>query len=388
MRFDDVQIVPYDATPFPVILAQPQPVTTHEGGRARFSITLARPQDAVIRWRLLRPNLSTDIATGTSTTLDMVARYAGSVVADILTGAGDITSSPAALNLVGQPGLSVDNRYARDDTASPAGSALLGNAVWKPTTRQGESSVIRLTNAATGNLGAFILPDQDRGARVKSLLARFEVRVREWSGPPADGWSFSWATDLPATPFGEEGAGGGLRVSFDTYDNNDGFPKPEAPAVTIFWQGALVADIPLDIAEFLTAEDWAPVTVYVSSGGRLTVQYRGFPLVNDLPLANYAGLTGGSFGWAARTGLFYAEHSIRHIDLSTVREVPFIEMRPWGAEGVVVEFEGILESSQSSGVLGAWLWEASQSPFYDYFAFPGDPEQPYYSRKFFRAVAP
>jgi hypothetical protein len=388
MRFDDIQIVPYDTTPFPVILVHPQPFTTHEGGRAKFSITLARPQDAVIRWRLLQPNLSTDIVTGTSTTLEMTARYAGNIVADILTGAGEITSSPAALTLTGRPGLSVDNRFAWDDTAIPAGAALSGNAAWQPTTRAGDSSSILLTSAAAGQQGTFILPDLDGGEKVKSLFARFEVRVRQWSNPPADGWSFSWAPDLPATPFGEEGAGSGLRVSFDTYDNNDGFPRPEAPAVTVFWKGVQVADVPLNIAELLTAEDWAPVTVYVSSGGRLTIQYRGLPLVTDLQLASHAGFAGAKFGWAARTGLFYAEHSVRRIELGTVREIPQISMRRWGTRGVIVEFEGVLDSTWISGDIQQWFFESAQSPFYDYFPVPNDPKFPYYSRKFYRAWAP
>ncbi len=387
MRFDDIQIIPYDTTPFPVILSHPQPFTTHEGGRAKFSITLARPQDAIIRWRLLQPNLSTDISTGTATAMEMTARYAGNVVADVFTGAGQITSNPAALTLTGRPGLSVDNRYAREETTPPAGAAFTGNAAWLPVAREGDTSSILLTNAAAGQNGTFILPDQDAGARVKSLLARFDVRVRQWSNPPADGWSFSWAPDLPATPFGEDGAGSGLRVSFDTFDNA-GFPFPEAPAVTVFWSGAQVAHVPMLINEFLTAEEWAPVTVYVSSGGRLTIQYRGLPVLTDLQLPNYAGFAGARFGWGARTGLYYAEHSVRGIELSTVRESPMISIRPQGTGGVLIEFEGLLDSTWITGDLREWFWTASQSPYYDPFPIRNDPKFPWYSRKFYRAWAP
>jgi hypothetical protein len=388
MRFDDIQIAPYDTTPYPVILAHPQPFLTHEGGRAKFAVTLARPQDALIRWRLLAGNSSTDIATGTSTTLEMTARYSGRIVADIKTGAGEITSNPADLTVIGQPVLSVENRYAWSDTLSPSGAVYTGNAAWQATTREGDSSSVVLTGAATGQNGTFILPDQDGGEKVKSLLARFEVRVRQWSNPPADGWSFSWAPDLPATLFGEEGAGSGLRVSFDSYDNNDGFPRPEAPALTVYWKGVQVADVPLNIAELLTAEDWVPVLVYVSSGGRLTIQYRGLALVTDLQLASYAGFAGAKFGWAARTGLFFAEHSVRRIELGTVREVPQISMRPWGTHGVIVEFEGVLDSTWITGDIQQWFFESAQSPFYDYFPARNDPKFPYYSRKFYRAWAP
>ena len=41
---------------------------------------------------------------------------------------------------------------------------------------------------------------------------------------PADGYSFSFG-DIPNTSWGEEGAGAGITVAFDTWDNGGG----EAP---------------------------------------------------------------------------------------------------------------------------------------------------------------
>src|SRR5262249_9614559 len=69
---------------------------------------------------------------------------------------------------------------------------------------------------------------------VYGFTATFKVRMGFGSPVPADGFSFVWGNNLPGTAFGEEGAGYGLVISFDTSDDGNG----EAPAIDVRWRSA------------------------------------------------------------------------------------------------------------------------------------------------------
>lgn len=61
-------------------------------------------------------------------------------------------------------------------------------------------------------------------------VAVWRMRVGGGANVPADGSSFVLASDVPDSPFGGDGAGSGLLVGFDTYDNGT---SEEAPEITI-----------------------------------------------------------------------------------------------------------------------------------------------------------
>ncbi len=59
-----------------------------------------------------------------------------------------------------------------------------------------------------------VLDDLDSGQVIGSFTARFKLLIGGGNG--AEGFSFNFAPDLPDLRFGQEGAGQGLTVSFDT----------------------------------------------------------------------------------------------------------------------------------------------------------------------------
>ncbi len=160
--------------------------------------------------------------------------------------------------------------------------------------------VVRLTPDANDQSGALILGDLAAGAPVFGFEADFRVRILPTSNPPADGFSFNWATDLPEDGVGltEEGAGQGLTVSFDLYDNGGG----EAPAIDLKWGGVTVAhrSVPADL--FLLNSNFVDVHLSLTADGRVDVTYGGQQIYEREPIVWVTALTGARFGLGARTG--------------------------------------------------------------------------------------
>src|SRR5947208_3742198 len=96
----------------------------------------------------------------------------------------------------------------------PAGTAVYGSATNDTTGGYTNSGCIKLTTTA-GGTGSLIIGDLDSGQPVDNFVVSFKALVGGGTG--ADGFSFSFANDLPAGAFGEDGAGSGLRVEFDTF---------------------------------------------------------------------------------------------------------------------------------------------------------------------------
>src|SRR6185503_7142212 len=108
------------------------------------------------------------------------------------------------------------------------------------------SGVLKLTIGGQnipGHVGTFIVNDLNAGAPVYGMTASFDTRIGGGTTPPADGMSFVWASDLPDAPFGEDGLGSGLTVTFDIYDNGGG----EAPAIDVSYRGVVIASTKVPI---------------------------------------------------------------------------------------------------------------------------------------------
>ena len=69
---------------------------------------------------------------------------------------------------------------------------------------------LKITTNVNSLQGSYIIDDLDAGGPVNSFTATFKARVGGGTHPPADGWSFCFATDLPLGSWSEEGAGTGL----------------------------------------------------------------------------------------------------------------------------------------------------------------------------------
>ena len=198
----------------------------------------------------------------------------------------------------------------------PAGSSVYGNAVV-------DSGVLKLTNAIIVQDGYFYVNDLDAGQPVTELMVSFKMLVGGGNSTPyfpADGLSFSFASDLPSSPTsanyqGEEGAGSGLRVSFDTWDNG----APDAIAIDVFFGSALKGRTQFQSSQGPSGNTFYDVLIKLDADGTLDLSY-GFygvnPVFSNLQ-TGYTPITGGTFGFAARTGGANDNHWIDDLSITT-----------------------------------------------------------------------
>jgi hypothetical protein len=88
-----------------------------------------------------------------------------------------------------------------------------------------------------------------------------KVRVGGGTSVPADGFSFVWASDLQDGTFGEDGAGSGLVVSFDIYDNGNS----EVPAIDVRFGSMDVASTKVPITFLETGDNFVDVIIRLES---------------------------------------------------------------------------------------------------------------------------
>jgi hypothetical protein len=128
------------------------------------------------------------------------------------------------------------------------------------------SACLHLTDPVDSQSGSWIINDLLPGRSVGAFTASFKFRVGGGGGA-AEGISFCIANDLPTSGSGAEGAGSGLRICYDSYDNGGG----EAPALDIKWGSTVVRWVPLGPP--ITDTDWRTVTVSMGADGMLDLVF-------------------------------------------------------------------------------------------------------------------
>ncbi len=204
----------------------------------------------------------------------------------------------------------------------PAGTSIFGDAVIEDGLSAGNGA-LKLTKAVNVQLGAFYLDPLDPGTATQSFTATFQALVGggsgETGGLPADGFSFNFANDLPASPANgafalEEGLGTGLTVSFDTYDNGAAFGDPvPPPVIDVKIGGTTIASYQTPISLGMNFID---VVIDLHADGTLDVGYGGTAAFTGLA-TGYAPITNGQFALAARTGGFNDNHWIDDLSIRT-----------------------------------------------------------------------
>lgn len=177
----------------------------------------------------------------------------------------------------------------------PVGARIYGSAVIENDGGVGNSGALKLTSGLSQQ-GFLVLDDLDPD----QLLAGFRVAFNARAGSDAiianqgNGFSFSFAPDIPDGPFPrpEEGIGSGLRVSFDTYNNGGA----EAPAIEVTFAGVELASRRVNFLP--TGPNLVPVVIRVDPDGTLAVVYNGNLVISNLPC--YAPIS-GRFSFAAET---------------------------------------------------------------------------------------
>src|ERR1043166_3267749 len=178
----------------------------------------------------------------------------------------------------------------------PAGTAIYGNAV--VLTNLGvDGGCLQLTTNVNNQNAGFIISDLDSGGVIGSFVANFMVSLGGGTTPPADGFSFNFAGDLPNGVMNEDGAGSGLRIEFDTYDNGSG----DIIGVDVWWQGAIVTSYQLDPSMLTNYPSYYPVTIGLTSSSNLNMTFNGTALYTDYSIPGFAPLA-GRFGFGGRCG--------------------------------------------------------------------------------------
>ncbi len=208
-----------------------------------------------------------------------------------------------------------------------------------------DSRVAKLTIEEANQTGALLVDDFNDGVPIGSIIARFDVAVgKELEGAPADGFSFAWAPEVHTGtgPFGEEGTGNGLVVSFDTYLNEN-----DNTGIAVRWLGETVAEVVMAPAELTFFPDYVRVVVKVDADGTVDVWYGDRVIFHDLPVTGFTPLAGAGFGWGARTGGANENVWIDNIRLTASPVAPpagGIEIRRVGGN-IEVTFDGVLQES-------------------------------------------
>src|SRR5205823_9750075 len=82
-----------------------------------------------------------------------------------------------------------------------------------------------LTPASASQNSSFIITNDWDANPVVSFTANFKMAIGGGTGS-GDGFSFNLATNLPAGTISEEGAGNGLTIEFDTFQNGGADSAP------------------------------------------------------------------------------------------------------------------------------------------------------------------
>src|SRR5262245_392423 len=158
----------------------------------------------------------------------------------------------------------------------PAGAAVAGNAAVTASGGLADSGVLKLTVNAAGQQGAIYISDFANGDPINNFRVVCRIAVGGGTTRPADGYAFCFGTDLPTPPatLGEEGAGTGVTVTFDTWDNNG---DDTAPAIDVRYGGAILAfqSMATDVAGQALREgsrDPAGPILTNSAGGQVNLQ--------------------------------------------------------------------------------------------------------------------
>ena len=290
------------------ITSQPLNVGACVGNTASFFVGVNAPGSATYQWQRRNPGAGAfnDILGATSAnyqTPPLTAADDGAGYRVIASAPGtNLTSSEALVSVISlaTPAVTYDFNSGLPPNTAVYGSAFLSNGVLVLTTNGG------------GLQGGFLTADLAPGRVVRGFTASFKLRIANGSGQPADGFSFNWAPNLPNDSTGEEGAGSGLTVSFDIYDNGFG----EAPAIDVKWNSNVVSHTSVPLS-FLSAFDgsFRTASIRLNSDGTIDIIYNCTPVLTHFAVPGYAPQLGGRFLLGARTGGEYESHSIDDLAL-------------------------------------------------------------------------
>src|ERR1035441_571749 len=189
------------------------------------------------------------------------------------------------------------------DSGLPVGTAVYGDAVIRANGGVSGSGCLQMTTNLASQTAGFLISDLDSGAQIGGFTATFKLLLGGGStATPADGFSFNFANDLPDGVITEEGAGSGLTVEFDTYDNG----APDNIGIDLKWNGTEIgtytmAASSLALFQKNAAMDpsyWADVSIQLHPDGTLDLTYAGTAIYTSYSTGFVP--TAGRFGFGSR----------------------------------------------------------------------------------------
>jgi PA14 domain/Immunoglobulin domain/Bacterial lectin len=208
--------------------------------------------------------------------------------------------------------------FADFNSGLPAGTAVYGNSAIIASGGFTNSGYLQLTPSTPGqNAGFVINSDLDSGNPVYSFVAQFKAYIG--GGDGGYGFSFNFAPDLPNGIIGVDGAGTGLSIAFDTYNNGVG----DIVGINLHANGSLVTSQPFG---GLRPGTWVDVVVMLHPDGTLDVFYDNFHAYSNQPTGLPVPITGARFGFGANTGGLFDNHWIDNVSITTFTNLgPFVD---------------------------------------------------------------
>jgi len=172
----------------------------------------------------------------------------------------------------------------------PSGSTIYGNAYVA-------NGILHVTDNINGEAGSWVIDNLTGGQATDRFHAKMSVHLGDGTDVQlADGLSFSWGSDLPSGVVGnaEDGAGTGISVSLDTWDDGSGYD----PSIEVRWKGNILAHTKMT----LLRTNFVDLEVNLDPDGTIDVSYDGISVYNNLPIPGFTPLANARFGIYARTG--------------------------------------------------------------------------------------
>ncbi|MGN6385708.1 MAG: hypothetical protein ACTHMT_05655, partial [Verrucomicrobiota bacterium] len=341
------------------IAQQVQPQTVLAGRDATFKVAINNPDGATIQWfkngSAISGETTDTLVLPAVTTADNGSKYKVTITGPNNT----VTSDEVTLSVVDIPlPSSAKYSYTFDDGTQPAGTLIAGTTYIASNSGVGDSGSLHLTDAIDSQGGYFIVEDADAGSPVYGFNAHFNILVGGGTVPPADGFSFNFATNIVDDPGAlnvEDGVGNGLTVGFDIYDN--GNETPPAPSIDVRVNGEVIASKQVPYTFIETGSEYGDVIIRMQNDGTLDVVYNGIVIFDNLATP-FSSISGGRFAFAARTGGSYDNFWLDNIDISTDLTSGAVRITADPLEQIVAVGDSAnfsVEVNDTTGVTYQWL---------------------------------
>lgn len=309
---DNLRIYTYLTAPLR-ISKQPASQLVLVGKSATFDVEVTTPEGATYQWY----RNGTAIGGATSASYNIATTTAGDDGAvfkvDVTLGGTTLTSTEATLSVLDlAPPASPTLNY-HFNAGLPVGAEIGGNAAFVDSVGGvGDSGVLKLTSSANDQNGGFRSAAVEGGAQLLDFTLAADVLAGNGTTPPADGFSINIGSDVPVTAPGEaeNGAGNGITIAFDTFDNGGG----EGPSIDVRYKTQIVAATIVP-QQLVNSGAYAQVLVRVKENGMLDLAMGDTVVYRNLQIPDYAPMSGVKVAIYARTGGLNASYWFDNVQM-------------------------------------------------------------------------